>query len=85
MNAFLHHFAYDFKTGVRDRSRLLMFYLFPLVFFFLLGGLMGAINPAFLAGMVAAMSLFAFMCAALLNLPSVLVTAREAGVFRSYR
>ncbi|HTZ50964.1 MAG TPA: ABC transporter permease [Spirochaetia bacterium] len=85
MNAFLHHFAYDFKTGVRDRSRLLMFYLFPLVFFFLLGGLMSAINPTFLAGMVPAMSLFAFMCAALLNLPSVLVTAREAGVFRSYR
>ena len=85
MNAFLHHLSYDFKTGIRDRSRLLMFYLFPLVFFFLVGGLMGSINPSFLPTMVPAMALFAFMCAALLNLPGILVNARESGVFRSYR
>jgi len=85
MNAFLHHFAYDFKTGIRDRSRLLMFYLFPLVFFFLVGGLMTSVNPGFRQTMIPAMVLFAFMCAALLNLPSVLVGARESGVFRSYR
>jgi len=85
MSAFLHHFSYDFKTGIRDRSRLLMFYLFPLVFFFLVGGLMGSLNPYFLPTMVPAMVLFSFMCAALLNLPNVFVTARESGVFRSYR
>jgi len=85
MGAFLHHFSYDFKTGIRDRSRLLMFYLFPLVFFFLVGGLMGSLNPYFLPTMIPAMVLFAFMCAALLNLPNVFVTARESGVFRSYR
>jgi ABC-2 type transport system permease protein len=85
MNAFLHHFSYDFKTGIRDRSRLLMFYLFPLVFFFLVGGLMSSLNPGFTATMIPGMALFAFMCAALLNLPNVLVTARESGVFRSYR
>jgi ABC-2 type transport system permease protein len=85
MKAFLHHFAYDFKTGVRDRSKLLMFYLFPLVFFVLVGGLMASVNPGFKQTMIPAMVLFAFMCAALLSLPSLLVTAREAGVFRSYR
>lgn len=85
MTAFFHHFSYDFKTGIRDRSRLLMFYLFPLVFFFLVGGLMGSLNPGFLKTMIPAMVLFAFMCAALLNLPTVLVAARESGVFRSYR
>jgi len=85
MNAFLHHFSYDFKTGIRDRSRLLMFYLFPLVFFFLVGGLMGSVNPSFVPTMVPAMVIFAVMCAALLTLPNVLVGARESGVFRSYR
>jgi ABC-2 type transport system permease protein len=85
MTAFFHHFAYDFKTGIRDRSRLLMFYLFPLAFFFLIGGLMSSLNPGFRQTMIPAMVLFAFMCAALLNLPSVLVNARESGVFRSYR
>jgi ABC-2 type transport system permease protein len=85
MTAFFHHFTYDFKTGIRDRSRLLMFYLFPLAFFFLIGGLMSSLNPGFRQTMIPAMVLFAFMCAALLNLPSVLVNARETGVFRSYR
>jgi ABC-2 type transport system permease protein len=85
MTAFLHHLAYDFKTGVRDRSRLLMLYLFPLVFFALVGGLMASINPGFKDTMIPAMVLFAFMCSALLSLPSLLVNARESGVFRSYR
>jgi ABC-2 type transport system permease protein len=45
MNAFAHHLSYDFKTDIRDKSKLLMFYLFPLVFFFIAGGLMASINP----------------------------------------
>jgi ABC-2 type transport system permease protein len=85
MNAFAHHLAYDFKTGVRDRSKLLMYYLFPLVFFVLVGGLMASVNPGFKQTMLPAMVLFAYMCSALLNLPTLLVTARESGVFRSYR
>jgi ABC-2 type transport system permease protein len=85
MSAFIHHLAYDFRTGIRDRSKLLMFYLFPLVFFALMGALMSSVNPGFLQVIVPGMVLFAFMCSTLLNLPSALVTAREAGVFRSYR
>jgi len=85
MNAFANHLTYDFKTGIRDKSKLLMFYLFPLVFFFIAGGLMASVNPGFKQTMLAGMVLFAFMCAALLTMPTLLVTARESGVFRSYR
>ena len=85
MKAFAHHLAYDFKTGIRDRSKLLMYYLFPLVFFVLVGGLMASLNPGFKQTMLPAMALFAYMCASLLSVPMLLVTAREAGVFRSYR
>ena len=85
MKAFLHHLAYDFKTGVRDRSKLLMFYLFPLAFFFLVSGFMTQINPFFKDTMLPAMIMFAVMSAALLSLPGSLVQARESGVFRSYR
>jgi ABC-2 type transport system permease protein len=85
MTAFFHHLGYDFKTGIRDRSRLLMLYLFPLVFFALVGGLMASINPDFKRTMIPAMVVFAVMCSALLSLPGLLVNAREAGVFRSYR
>ena len=85
MKAFIHHLAYDFKTGIRDKSKLLMFYLFPLVFFALVGGFMTAVNPFFKETMLPAMLLFAFMSAALLTLPSIILNARESGVFRSYR
>jgi ABC-2 type transport system permease protein len=85
MKAFVHHLAYDFRTGIRDRSKLFMFYLFPVVYFALVGGLMTSTNPFFKQGMLPGMVVFAVMCATLLSLPSSLVEAREAGVFRSYR
>ena len=85
MNAFAHHLAYEFRTGIRDRSKLLMYYLFPLVFFALAGGLLASVNPDFKQAMLPAMALFAFMCSTLLTLPALLVGARESGVFRSYR
>lgn len=85
MKAFLHHLSYDFKTGFRDKSKLLMYYLFPLAFFAVIGGLMSGINPGFKTTMIPALILFAVMSSALLNIPNLLVGAREAGVFRSFR
>ena len=85
MSAFLHHLAYEFKTGMRDRSQLLMLYLFPLVFFALMGSLMTSLNPGFKQTMIPCMLLLAFMSSTLLSLPNLLVNARESGVFRSYR
>jgi ABC-2 type transport system permease protein len=62
-----------------------MNYLFPLVFFALMGGLMSSVNPGFTRVIVPGMALFAFMCSSFLILPGGLVAAREAGVYRSYR
>jgi ABC-2 type transport system permease protein len=85
MKAFLVHLGYDFRTGFRDKSKLLMYYLFPGVFFLIVGGLMSSINPGFKDLLVPAMTLFAFMSSTLMTIPSQLVAAREAGVFRSFR
>jgi ABC-2 type transport system permease protein len=85
MKAFLHHLGYDFRTGIRDRTQLLMNYLLPLGFFLLVSGLMVGVNPLFKDLMLPAMTVFAVMSAALLSLPSTLVSARESGVFRSFR
>ncbi|HEY9594443.1 MAG TPA: ABC transporter permease [Spirochaetia bacterium] len=85
MNAYIHHFLYDFKTGIRERSKLLMYYLFPLVFFVLVGGLLTSVNPYFKDTMLPAMLLFGYMCPTLQLFPNALVSARETGVFRSYR
>jgi ABC-2 type transport system permease protein len=85
MNALVNHLSYDFKTGVRDRSQMMMIYLFPLVVFALMGLLMTSINPDYAKTMIPGLSVFAFMSAAVLSLPGNLVTGRERGIFRSFR
>lgn len=85
MAAFFHHLAYDFRTGLRDKTQMLMFYLFPLFFYAMMGILMGKVNPGFLATILPGMILFAGMSCTLLALPAPVVTARENGVYRSFR
>jgi ABC-2 type transport system permease protein len=85
MNAFAHHLAYDFRTGLRDKSQMLMNYLFPLAFFAMMGLLMTQVNPTFKETIIPAMMVNAYMAGGLLGLPNPLVASREAGVFRSFR
>jgi len=85
MNAFAVHLAYEFRTGVRNWTLLLMTYLLPLGFFLMMALIMPGLNPFFLPVMVPAMVVFAILAATLLGLPDPLVQAREAGIFRSYK
>ena len=85
MNAFINHFSFEFRTGIRNQTLLLMNYMFPLGFYAMMGLVMTDINPDFLETMVPAMVVFAVLAATMLGLPDPLVTAREAGVFRSYK
>lgn len=84
MTAFSNHFAFDFRTGIRNRSLLLLNYLFPLAFYLMMGFVMAEINPGFREVLLPAMVIFAILTAAILGLPDPLVQARDAGIFRSY-
>ena len=85
MSGYLYHLAYDFRTGVRDKTLMFMNYIFPIGFFLLVGLFMTRINPAFVDIMIPGMILFAIMSATLLSLPSTLIAQREAGILRSFR
>ncbi|HSM72632.1 MAG TPA: ABC transporter permease [Anaerolineales bacterium] len=85
MNAFLHHFSFEFRTGIRNKQLLLMNYLFPLGFYLMMGLIMPGINPPFLDNLIPAMVVFAILAATLLGIPDPLVNARENGIFRSYK
>ena len=85
MSAFANHFSFEFRVGLRNRTLLLMNYLLPLGFYVLVGALMTEVNPWFRDAMIPAMVVFAILCGTLLSLPDPLVTAREAGIFRSYK
>ena len=85
MTAFFYHFMYDFRIGLRDKSLLLLNYLFPLGFYLLMGFLMTGLNPTFAPTMIPGMILVAVMACTMLGLPNPVVESREAGIFRSFR
>ena len=85
MNAFLHHFTFEFRAGIRNKTSFLLNYLFPLGFYLMMGFIMAAINPPFREVIVPAMVVFGIMSATLLGISDPLVNARENGVYRSYK
>ena len=85
MKAFITHFSFEFRTGIRNRQLLLMNYLFPLGFYLMMGFIMTGINPLFLESMVPGMTIFAILASTLLGIPTPLVNGRENGIFRSYK
>lgn len=85
MKAFLRHFSFEFLNGIRNKTLLLLTYLLPLGFYLAMGFVMLEINPLFLDNMIPAMLVFGILSAALLGIPDPLVTAREDGIFRSYK
>lgn len=85
MRAFANHFSFEFRTGMRDKSLLLLNYLFPLGLYAMLGLLMTDLNPEFVETMIPAMIVVAILSGTVLGLPNPLVSAREAGIYRSYR
>jgi ABC-2 type transport system permease protein len=63
----------------------MMNYLFPIGLYVMMGLLMTELNPPFVETMIPAMIIVAIMSGTVLSLPNPLVTAREAGIFRSYK
>jgi len=85
MNAFTSHFSFEFRTGIRDKTLLMMNYLFPLGLYAMMGLLLVELNPPFVETIIPAMIIVAILSGTVLSLPNPLVTAREAGIFRSYK
>jgi len=85
MTAFTNHFLFEFKSGIRNSSAMLMLYLLPLGFYAAMGLIMVQINPGFKELLIPAMIIFAIMSSMILGFPTGLVEARESGIYRSYK
>ncbi|UCF27769.1 MAG: ABC transporter permease [Chloroflexota bacterium] len=85
MSAFTNHFLFEFKTGIRNSSAMLMLYMLPLGFYAAMGFIMVEINPGFKELLIPAMIIFAIMSSMILGFPTGLVEARESGIYRSYK
>ncbi len=85
MTAFVHHFSFEFRIGIRNRQLLFLMYMFPLAFYLFMGFLFAELDPLFSERLVPAMIILAILAGTLLGLPEVLVKAREDGIYRSYK
>lgn len=85
MNAFATHFAFEFKSTLRNPTQLLMNYLFPLAFYAMMGLVMVQINPMFSDIIIPSLVIFAIMVGTVLGLSGPLVESREAGIYRSFK
>jgi ABC-2 type transport system permease protein len=85
MNAFIHHFAFEFRSGIRNKNLLLMNYIFPLGLYLMMSLIMPSVNPLFRETIIPSMITFGMLASALLGIPDPLAQARDAGIFRSYK
>jgi ABC-2 type transport system permease protein len=70
MTAFSQHFLFEFKTGLRNPSAMMVNYLLPLGFYLAMGFVMAAINPGFKELLLPSMIVFANLSGEILGLPN---------------
>ncbi len=85
MKAIVNHLSFEFKSVLRDKTLLLMNYLFPLVFYFMMCLIMPGIYPDFKQSMVPGMIVFTVIVSTLLGMPNPIVGSKEKGIYRSYK
>lgn len=85
MTAFANHFGFELRSGIRNKNLLLLNYLFPIGLYLMMSFIMPSINPMFRDAIIPAMVIIAILAATALGMPDPLVSAREAGIFRSYK
>lgn len=85
MRAIVNHIGFEFKSVIRDKSLLLMNYLFPLTFYLMMAMIMPAINPEFPKNMIQSMIVFTVIVSTLLGMPDPIVASKEKGIYRSYK
>ncbi|MDR7857818.1 ABC transporter permease [Tissierella sp.] len=85
MKAFSMHLLFGLKSGLRDKELLLMNYLFPLGFYFVIGAIMPKLNPQYGDILIPSMMIFSILVSTVLGMPNSFVTSRNSGIFRSYK
>lgn len=85
MRAFLKYLGIQLKMDLRDRGTLLNFYLVPLLFFFVMGGVFSAAVPIMKPTLTATMTIFAITMGAVMGTPAPLVKMRESGTLRAFK
>lgn len=85
MSAFLYGIALQWKLDLRNKGILLTYYIVPLVFFALMGGIFASINPTAKETLIQSMTVFGVTMGAILGAPTPLVELYNSDIKKALK
>ena len=84
MNCFLYSLALQWKLDIRSKSLLVTFYIVPLLFFLIMGGIFTSVSPGMGTTLIQSMIVMSVSMGAFLGLPPSLVEIYGSNIKRIY-
>ena len=84
MNGFLYSVALQWKLDIRSKSLLVTYYIVPLIFFLLMGGIFTSVIPEMGSTLIQSMIVMSVSMGAFLGLPSSLVEIYGSDIKKIY-
>lgn len=85
MNAFFYGLLLQWKLDIRNKGIVLIYYIVPLLFFGIMGGVFSSINPDSKQTLIQSMSVFAVTMGAFLGSPIPLVELYGSDIKKAYK
>jgi len=85
MKAFCIQLFIQFRSDLRDKGVLMVYYLVPMAFYLIMGSIMKTLEMDSGNSLILSITIFALSMSAFLGMPQTLVKARENGVLVAYR
>ena len=85
MNGFLYSLALQWKLDIRSKSLLVTYYIVPLIFFLLMGGIFTSVMPEMGSTLIQSMSVMSVSMGAFLGLPPSLIETYGSDIKKIYK
>ncbi len=82
MNGFLYSLALQWKLDIRSKSLLVTYYIVPLIFFLLIGGIFTSVMPEMGSTLIQSMIVMSVSMGAFLGLPPSLIETYGSDIKR---
>ena len=85
MNGFLYSLTLQWKLDIRSKSLLVTYYIVPLIFFLLMGGIFTSVMPEMGSTLIQSMIVMSVSMGAFLGLPPSLIDTYGSDIKKSYK
>lgn len=85
MNAFLYGVALQWKLDIRSKSLFVTYYIVPLIFFLLMGGIFTSVMPEMGSTLIQSMVIMSVSMGAFIGLPPSLIETYGSGIKKVYK